>query len=290
MMLVFLSGMVGTLVFFGLVLGCIAWARKRWRIHPEVCRKTAHVVMGVACLAFPVFVTSVWQILLLAAAFIAGLTWMRLSSSPMLVGVDVFRASRRHSMGEYYFVAGVASAFVLAGGDRFAYASAVLLLAFADAAACAVGILVGRFRCWGNTKTLEGSLAFAAVAVICLAALGFSTGFHPGWALCATLCLVATIAEAFAPRDADNLMIPLASVVCLRVQDWLPLQVITGFGLVVAVVVGLFGLLAVRMIRRSPAFWCQRVKGHGSALSVTGRGEAAGHVSAAGGGPRPSCR
>ena len=251
-MIVFLSGTVCALVFFAGLLGCIAWARTRWKVHPELCRKIAHVVMGLASLGFPVFVTSTWQILLLAVAFIAGLAWLRLSSSPSVTSVDVFRVSRGHSMGEYYFVTGVALAFVLADGDRFSYASAVLLLALADAAACAVGRLVGRFRCWGNSKTLEGSLAFAGVAALCLIAVIFWTGTHPGFASCAALCLVATMAEGFATRDSDNFLIPLACVVCLRMQDWLPLQVVAATGL--ALIIGLSGLLAVRMIRRSPAF------------------------------------
>jgi dolichol kinase len=248
----FLSGTVCSLALFAGLLGGIAWARARWKVHPELCRKFAHVVMGVASLAFPVFVSGNWQILLLAAAFIAALAWMRLSSSPRIMGADVFRISRGHSMGEYYFVIGVASAHILADGDRFVYATAVALLAFADAAACAVGRTVGRSRCWGNAKTLEGSLAFAGTAALCILSLAVWTGVNPGLVPCAVLCLLATVAEGLSTKDSDNLLVPLACVCCLRLPDWLPAQ--AGSGVWLAALLGGSGMLAVRMIRRNPAF------------------------------------
>lgn len=251
-MMVFWSGTICTLALFAGLLGGLAWARARWRVHPELCRKTAHVVMGLASLAFPVFVSGHWQILLLAAAFIAALSWMRLSSSPRIMGADVFRISRGHSMGEYYFVIGVASAFMLADGDRFTYATAVSLLAFADAAACAVGRTVGTNRCWGNSKTLEGSLAFSAVAAACIFVAVLSAGVYPGWAVCASLCLIATIVEGLAARDSDNFLVPVACVICLRLPDWMPAQ--AGAGVWLAALLGLAGMLVVRMIRRNPAF------------------------------------
>lgn len=250
--MVFVSGMICTLGLFAGLLGCIAWARMHWQIHPELCRKTAHVVMGIACMTFPGFVAGKWQILLLAGVFIAALGWMRRSSSPRVMGADVFRVSRARSIGEYHFVVGVAAAFVLADGDWFAYAAAISFLAFADAAACAVGRLRGRNRCWGNSKTLEGSLAFIAVAALCVLALIVWTGTSPGFAACASLCLIATVAEGFSIRESDNLLVPLASVVCLRLPDWLPVQV--GAGVWLTALVGLGGTLAVRMVRRAPAF------------------------------------
>lgn len=248
----FLTGTSCVFAFFAGLLWLLAIIRRRWRLHPEICRKAAHVMMGLACLSLPGFVTSTWQILTLAACFIAGLAWMRRSHSASIAEVDVFRQSRRHSTGEFYFVAGVAVAFILADGDRFAYSTSVLVLACADAASGAAGRLLGRTRCWGNGKTAEGSLAFLSVAALCLLVAVRLTGCHPGFSAGILLCLCATAAEGLTTRGSDNFWIPLTCMVCFRLQGWLPFQ--PDAGLAVALAAGGLGVLASRTIRRSPAF------------------------------------
>lgn len=111
-------------LFFGL-LWLLGRMRGRWGVHPEICRKISHVAMGMACLTFPAFVTTTWQILCLAAWFTASLALLRLSTSPVCVALNIFRATRRRSMGEFYFIMGVTLSFLLADGDRFAYSCSV---------------------------------------------------------------------------------------------------------------------------------------------------------------------
>lgn len=196
----FITGCLFLFVLFSALLALLTWIRRRWHVHPEVCRKAIHIAMGMACLTFPAFVLTIWQTLFLAVLFTGSLALLRFTASPVIARFDVFRATRCKSAGEFYFVAGIALALILAGGDRFAYFASVLLLAFADAGAGAIGLLSGKIRCWGNSKTLEGSIAFAMIGILCLIFVTATTGKNPGLVICSLVCLISTVTEGLATR------------------------------------------------------------------------------------------
>jgi len=98
-------------------------------------------------------------------------------------------------------------------GDRFPAAAALLSLSLGDGIGGAIGRAFGRHRYHApgaKVKSLEGSVAvfLAATAGVFLA----MHLCHRDIALIALLGLglVATVAEAFAPRGTDNLLIPIA--------------------------------------------------------------------------------
>src|SRR5207253_3204994 len=72
---------------------------------------------------------------------------------------------RRTSYGEMFFPAGV-SAAALATSSQTQFISAMLILGLADTAAALVGTHwpIGHYQLGRGSKTLSGSLAFAAVA------------------------------------------------------------------------------------------------------------------------------
>ena len=248
----------GGLCLFFLFIGLL-WLlgrmRYRWGVHPEICRKITHVAMGMACLTFPVFVTATWQILCLAAWFAVSLALLRLSASPVCVALDIFRATRRRSRGEFYFIMGVTLSFILADGDQFAYSSSVLLLAFADAAAGTWGRMLGKIQCWGNAKTLEGSIAFATVGLLCMGLSTIAGTGHPELWICSLVCVAATVAEGLATQGSDNLWIPLTCVICLRLPHWLPAG--PDAGLLASMSMASLGVLAIWIVRRSRWFEIQ---------------------------------
>ena len=155
-------------VVLALLVGGAGVLARRFAWEAEAARKASHVAVGVACLALPWLFPDVAPVLALAAVACAGLAalrtvpWLRTRFGAALHGIA------RTSYGEFAFVGGVALSFVLAHGDKPAYAAAILALTCGDAVAALVGRRFGRHRyAVGRArKSLEGSAAFFVVALL----------------------------------------------------------------------------------------------------------------------------
>ncbi|HEV2740238.1 MAG TPA: hypothetical protein VGU66_16780 [Candidatus Elarobacter sp.] len=197
-----------------LLVGGIGMLAHRFAWEPEAARKASHVAVGAMCLPLPWLFADVAPVLVLAAVACAGLLalrtvpWLRVRFGAALHGIA------RASYGEFAFVGGVALAFVLAHGDKPAYVATILALAFGDAAAALVGRRFGRhpFAVGRARKSLEGSAAFFVVALLVCAVFPRAESV----AAVAAFALATTLAEALAGDGLDNVAIPLAGLLALR--------------------------------------------------------------------------
>ena len=187
---------------------------RRFAWEAEAARKASHVAVGVACLALPWLFADVAPVLALAIVACAGLValrtvpWLRLRFGAALHGIA------RTSYGEFAFVGGVTLAFVLAHGDKPAYAAAILALSCGDAVAALVGRRFGRhpYAVGRARKSLEGSAAFFIVALSVCAVFPRAESA----AAVAAFALATTLAEALAGDGLDNAAIPIAGLLALR--------------------------------------------------------------------------
>ena len=96
----------------------------------------------------------------------------------------------------------------------------MLVLTLADAAAHFVGTRYGLTRYAGGRKSLEGSVAFAVVAFLCVhVPLRRLEHGRPGRSPCSwrlRLALLVMLLEGSASRGLDNLVIPLGGYFLLR--------------------------------------------------------------------------
>jgi len=247
----FAFGTAVAMILFGVLLSGVAGWRRVRGLSLEACRKITHVGMGLACLSFPLFVSTAWQAISLAVLFTAVLALLRLKPDLLWGGGELLPASRCESEGEFYFVAGAAFAVLFAREDRFVYLASMLMLTFADAAAALVGQWTGRLRCWGNDKTMEGSLAFCLVALLCLLGPCFVMEHGGDLGLILAICLLATVSEGISARGSDNLWIPVVCVAGLQLPRWVPppFEVVAVF----ATTAALLGCVVFRKSRASGA-------------------------------------
>jgi dolichol kinase len=120
---------------------------------------------------------------------------------------------RRHYSGIVHTTTGCLAAMVIARGDPVIVGAAIGSLAFGDAAAALTGKAFGRTKIRGGQKSLEGSLAcFAA----CFATI-VAVGARPGAALAAALAATAVELLPTTGFFNDNLWMPIAAAVVLRV-------------------------------------------------------------------------
>jgi phytol kinase len=169
-------------------------------------------------MTFPLLFSSPTPVLVLAGC--AAVALLALRSIPALrtsYGC-VLQDVGRGSYGEFSFIAGVASAFVLAHGSALPYVVPVAVLTFADSLAALVGIRFGalRFKVPGGTKSLEGCVTFFSAAVACI---GIPLGLaHYQDALPVAILTGAALmlVEALSWAGLDNFAIPVICGVLLR--------------------------------------------------------------------------
>lgn len=196
------------------LVGGIGALARRFAWEPEVARKASHVAVGLAALPLPWLFTSEAPVFALALAACAGLLALRTVPALRARYGCALHGIARASFGEFAFTAGVALAFALAHDHPAAYVAAILTLAFGDTAAAFVGRRFGRhaYAVGHARKSLEGSCAFFAVAVLVCALLPGAGSV----AAVAAFALATTLAEAFAGDGLDNAAIPVAGLLALR--------------------------------------------------------------------------
>lgn len=187
---------------------------------PESTRKAFHTGSGALTLAFPFLFREVWPVLLLTGA-----------SALLIAGVKFLPALRhrlgrvtnrveRATLGELYFPLSVALLFWLTlGQDPLLYVIPILLLTFADATCALIGGRYGMTRYLGASKSLEGSIAFAVVAFLCVHVpllLWSGIGRVESLLIAATLALLVMLLEGSAWHGLDNLFIPIGGYFLLR--------------------------------------------------------------------------
>ena len=217
-----LLGIFAALAAFALLIGALAFLRKRRHIGPEMSRKLLHIGMGFVVLTFPWLFPRPWPVLVLSAVFVLlflGRKVFRRAGSALS---DVIDGVGRSSLGELYFAVSVAVVFLFARGDRMLFVIPMLLLTLPDAVAALIGVRYGQHPYWTGPnalKSAEGSVAFFAVAVLSVHVpllLFTPTGRAETLLIACTLALLAMILEGIAWRGADNLLVPLGAFILLK--------------------------------------------------------------------------
>jgi phytol kinase len=132
----------------------------------------------------------------------------------------------RATLGEVYFPIAVGLLFWLTrGSNLLLFVIPVLMLTFADATCALVGSRYGMTRYLGANKSLEGSVAFVAIAFLCVHVpllLWSDVGRAESLLIASTLALLVMLLEGSAWRGLDNLFIPIGGYFLLRA--YLPLD------------------------------------------------------------------
>ncbi|MBM4142284.1 MAG: hypothetical protein FJ225_01630 [Lentisphaerae bacterium] len=236
-------------VFAALLALAELWKR-RFDAPPERTRKFVHVAGGLACLAFPWVFRSAWTVLFMAVTLslvIALGRRLRLLAS--LHGVD------RRTRGSEYYPLAIFLLFALTREAPWFYVSAVLVLAVADAFAALIGSRYGRVRyeVEDEQKSLEGSLAFAAIAFLAiLLPLLLMTDLPRATCALAALLVAVLVTgfEAVSLRGTDNLFVPLGVAVILAKITSKPQPEIVYQNVSLAVILALVALA----VRRTHSF------------------------------------
>lgn len=210
---------LGVSVACALVLVLGETLHRVFAVAPEWTRKLVHVLMGLVASAFPWVFGDPRSVVLVCAAFAA-----LLGGTLLISGLPSVHQVDRRTAGTVWFPLAVAVVFVGALGRPALYVTSILVLTLADPAAAVVGRAYGanRLGAGRDAKSLEGSLAFLAVASAVLAvALALTTPLSGAAALAWGLAIGIVLAgvEAVAPAGSDNVLVPVGALLCLRAAD-----------------------------------------------------------------------
>jgi dolichol kinase len=183
---------------------------RRRGIPADSTRRYTHVAGASVSALLPAFL-GLAETVALGAVIAAVLAWTR--SRGMLRSVhDV----ERPTVGAVLFPLGLALAAIVGWAQPAFYVLGALTLALADPAAALVGgrIRSVRWAVWRGTKSLAGSLAFAAVVIAMGLVVTIWTPLGPGAILVAALFLA--VVEGSLGFGFDNLVLPPLAVLSWR--------------------------------------------------------------------------
>lgn len=187
------------------------------KVKAEITRKIVHIVTGVLTLLFPLLLSSHWYVLLLCGLFfIILILSVKLNLLPSINKVGRITYG---SMIYPIIVYGCYLVFTEYNSLTFFYVP-VLILALCDPVAEIVGknLTWKKYRIFGHTKTLSGSLGFAVAATIVTSIFIYhfqSVSILKSIMLGIILAFFTTIAEGISHKGFDNFTIPLTSTLIL---------------------------------------------------------------------------
>lgn len=199
------------LAVFAVLVGNELWWRSK-TTHGELGRKFVHITVG-SFVAFWPFFLSWRQIVGMSAAFL-----LVVSISKYLHVFQAIHSVQRPTWGELFFALSV-GAVTFVTHNKWVYAAALLQMSLADGLAAVVGVRYGnpqRYRVFGHTKSVAGSLCFFLVSLGILVAFGAHwSGQSLSFGYSATISAGATILENLAVIGLDNLAVPLLVALAL---------------------------------------------------------------------------
>ena len=197
-----------SIVFMLLVINEIWWRRKKK--HSELSRKLIHILVG-SFVAFWPYIMSVNSIRIISVLF----TIVVFSSMKFNIFKSI-HSVKRDSLGEIYFAISV-GLITFINPSHLVYTISLLTMSLADGLAALVGTYYGmnrKYKVYGRSKTVLGSLTFFIVALVLILIYIDKTGhvFSLGYLAVAS---GLTLIENISPKGMDNLLVPLVAALFL---------------------------------------------------------------------------
>ncbi len=197
-------------VFLLLVIVEYLWRKKKY--HSEFTRKFIHITVGTFVAFWPWFLS--WgQIELLAAAFFVVI----LASRTLSIFGSIHLIGRK-TVGELLFAVSIGlTAFI--SHDRLIFAAAILHMSIADGLAAIVGTKYGKklsYKIFGQSKTVIGTATFYVCSLIILSGYFAVSHASGAWPTLLWLPVVATALENVGARGSDNVLVPVAIALVLK--------------------------------------------------------------------------
>ncbi len=247
-----LLGMGCVSVLFLLLFGIGEFLRKKVGMKGEFTRKIVHFGGCVVALSFPYLFQNIWSVFALCVVF----TLIIFFSARFSLLASVHDVDRKSYGGIYHPIAIFLSFLICSLLHRMLFFQiGIMVLALSDSMAAIIGKIYGRNGYdveKGNRKSIEGSVIFFLLTFLIthLALLLLSDMGRIETVLVAVLVAVlVTLFEAISLDGADNLFIPLGTIVILA-KNAVPDTAMIAFQLLALASTGFLLFLIMRPFRK----------------------------------------
>lgn len=194
------------------------------KVKAEHTRKIVHIGTGILTLLFPLYLQTVWQVVVICAAFLVLLLLSR-----RFRFLHSINGIERKSLGSLLYPAIVILVFIfykyqegrtVIFSNYLYFYLPMLLLAICDPVAAIAGASVQSRKNLPGGKTWYGTAAFfvAAVAVSSVLLVVYNTSAVNTSVIFTAACMIAVataLAEKWSRDGWDNFTIPLIAMICL---------------------------------------------------------------------------
>ena len=209
---------VTCIITISAVLFLIQSAYRRYKFSSEISRKIAHITVGLVSLIFIRLIDDIYIIGMISLG-----TFVLLLLTKMKDGLESIHKTERKSIGSVVYPLPIFICYAVALRENSQLYLYLPLLTFilADPAAASVGLSLGwkPYRIWNEKRTISGSMAFfISTVLISLVVVNIhaGAGFLDRFWILLLIALPATLIESVSPRGSDNLTVPLAQLILIR--------------------------------------------------------------------------
>ena len=211
-----LIGLITTYIYVFLL---ILISEKVLNKYPSFSRKFTHIMVGNIIFLLPIFTGR--EVMTFLVAFpILILLFLMTEYSPIKIKNSI--TSSGHSLGLFYYAISWTVLAFFFYDQPYIIAVGIAAMSYGDGFASLIGQKFGKhkYTIFGDTKSIEGSLAmfFVLIVMLCVC-LGYyvTIGGYPPTILnlyaIVVISAIATIVEGISPKGLDNLTVCFVSVI-----------------------------------------------------------------------------
>jgi len=175
----------------------------------EYTRKLVHISTGLIALSFPLFITALWQMIVLSGSFL-----LLMSICEKMNWLKSITSVERKSYGSWLFALIVLVCFwvQLQFNNTLYFYLPILILSISDPLAALVGKKLNYkpLQIFGQIKSIGGSIAFFLSSLVILTCFYFQ--YTEVLYYLPLFAISLTLTEFFSTKGWDNFTIPLGAI------------------------------------------------------------------------------
>ena len=212
---------IGLIVTYIYVAVLILISEKVLKNRPSLARKFTHIMVGNIIFLLPIFASYGPRLFMTFLISVPILIFAFFMTDYSPIKIDNSITSSGHGLGLFYYAISWVVLTFFFYDQLYIIGVGIAAMSYGDGFASLIGQKFGKhkYKIFGDTKSIEGSLAMFLVLIamlsLCLGYYSFTVGYSPqilNLFVIVLVSAVATVVEAVTPKGLDNLTVCFSAV------------------------------------------------------------------------------